>query len=213
LKIKWLGHACFMITSASGTRIITDPYTRRSDILYGEINESAEVVTISHEHNDHNNAAAIHGQPVILRKSGTVKNIDFKVIPGFHDDTSGSRRGPDTIFCFTVDGVRICHTGDLGYVPDAKTVDEIGQVDVLMIPAGGTYTIEPETASQIADKINPRVVLPMHYLTDKIKMPIKGVDVFLKYRKNVKRLDTSELEFELETLPKGTETIVLKPAR
>ena len=130
MKIKWLGLASFLITSDSRTRIITDPYETGGDLSYGEIRESADIVTVSHEHFDHNNVAAVQGNPQILRKMGEaeVKGIRFKGVGSLHDDVGGKERGKNTIFWFDVDGVKVCHLGDLGHQLSTEQVRAIGSV-------------------------------------------------------------------------------------
>lgn len=213
MKIKWLGHASFLVTADSGIRIVMDPYKPDGSIAYGEIRETADIVTVSHEHLDHNNARAVRGNPVVLRQSGEAKGIKFTAVGTYHDQAGGKQRGSNTIFCFIVDGVRICHMGDLGHIPDERQINEIGLVDVLLMPVGGFFTLEPDDAGRVIDKIKPRVVIPMHFKTAKsAKMPIGDVEKFLKGKQNVIRSDTSEMEFKPETLPTATRIIVLKPA-
>ncbi|MFH1487074.1 MAG: MBL fold metallo-hydrolase [Chloroflexota bacterium] len=215
MKVKWLGHASFLITSDSGTKVITDPYAPAPGRLdYADINESADIVTCSHEHGDHNNASAVKGSPEVVKGSGTkeAKGVQFKGIASYHDDTQGSQRGPNTIFCFALDGIRVCHLGDLGHRLSAEQIKEIGEVDVLLSPMAGFYTIDAAVAKETIDKIKPRVVIPMHFKNDKCLYPIAPVDDFLKGRTNVKKLDSSEVEFKKEQLPTATETVVLQHA-
>jgi len=212
MKIKWLGHAAFMITSDTGTRIITDPYEDRDEFSYGEIQESADIVAVSHEHTDHNNTAAVQGNPEVVRETAKVKGIEFKGVPTYHDNTKGQQRGKNTIFCFEVDGIRICHLGDLGHLLSAKELAEIGKVDILLIPVGGFYTIDAKVATQICDALAPKVAIPMHFKNEKCAFPIAGVDEFLKGKKNVTRLDVSEVVFKQGALPTVTQIVVLKPA-
>lgn len=143
MKVQWLGHASFMITSDAGTKIITDPYTPGGPLAYGEIKESADIVTVSHEHFDHNNVASVGGNPEVVRGAGAkeVKGIGFNGIATYHDDTGGSQRGNNTIFCFEVDGVRVCHLGDLGHQLGDKEIADIGRVDIVLVPVGGNFTI------------------------------------------------------------------------
>lgn len=213
LKIKWLGQAAFLITSSGDIRIITDPYTPSSRLNYGEINESADIVTVSHEHSDHNNVAGVRGNPEVVRGTTEIKGIKFKAISSYHDASQGKERGNNTIICFEVDGVRICHLGDLGHLLSAQQVTEIGKVDILLIPVGGNYTIDANVASQTVDLLKPAVAIPMHYQTDKTTLPIAGVDEFLQGKKNVTRLDTSELGVKAGQLPAQTQIMVPKPAR
>jgi L-ascorbate metabolism protein UlaG (beta-lactamase superfamily) len=210
MRIKYLGHACFLITSDDGTRIITDPYETTQDLTYGEIRESADVVTVSHEHGDHNNVAAVGGNPQAVRESASVKGIDFKGIPSYHDNSGGTKRGANTIFCFEVDGIRLCHLGDLGHMLTDKQTAELGKVEVLFVPVGGVFTIDAGTATEVCGQLNPRVIIPMHFKTPKSFPVIAAVEEFLQGKTNVSQPDTSEAEFG--TLPETTQVMVLKPA-
>lgn len=212
MKIKWLGHAAFLITSDTGTKIITDPYARRDDLSYGPIKESADIVTVSHDHSDHNNAASVQGNPRVIRGTAEVKGIKFKGIPTHHDESGGNRRGNNTIFCFEVDGVKVCHLGDLGHELSDRQVAESGRVDVLLLPVGGYYTIDARVASKISDQLKPKVIIPMHFKTSKCAFPISGVDEFIKGKKDVSRPDASEVELKPEELTANPRIIVLEPA-
>ena len=214
MKIKWLGHASFLITSDNGTRLITDPYTVKENLTYGEIKESADIVTVSHEHADHNNVAAVQGNPKVVKGAVTdeIKGVKLKGVPAYHDDARGERRGTNVMFCFEVDGLRVCHLGDLGHPLSGEQVAEIGEVDILLIPVGGFYTIDAKVATEVCDRLKPRVIIPMHFKNEKCALPIVGVGEFLRGKKDVSQLDTSEVEFRAEQLPTGTQIVVLKPA-
>jgi len=214
MKIKWLGHASFLITSDTGVTIITDPYTTGGNLSYGEIKEKADIVTVSHGHYDHNNTAAVMGNPVLVDKAGNteVKGVKFTGIPTAHDDEGGKLRGNNLIFCFEMDGIKVCHLGDLGHKPDDKQTAQLGKIDILLIPVGGYYTIDAKVASHIADKLSPGIIIPMHFKNAKCSFPITGVDDFLKGKTNVTRMEVSEAEFHREHLPAGTRIVVLEPA-
>lgn len=214
MKVKWLGHACFLISSDTGTRIITDPYATGGGISYGEIKETAEIVTVSHGHGDHNNAKAVRGNPALVNRVGTteVKGMKFQGTPTAHDDAGGKLRGSNIIFCFEVDGIKVCHLGDLGHQLDEKQIAELGKIDILLIPVGGYYTIDAKVATQVVDKLAPGLVIPMHFKTAKCDFPITGVNDFLQGKTNVTRLEVPEAEFKAEHLPTSTQIIVLKPA-
>ena len=214
MKIKWLGHASFLITSDSGTRLITDPYTTGGNLSYGEIEESADIVTMSHNHFDHNNVAAVRGNPEVVKGAVTkeIKGIKINGFPTYHDKSGGSERGDNTIFCFEIDGIRVCHLGDLGHQLDDKQVAELSKVDILLIPVGGFYTIDAKVATEVCNRLKPKVIIPMHYKTDKCGYPIAGVDGFLQGKQGVSRLDASEIEFKPGELPASTQIIVLKSA-
>jgi L-ascorbate metabolism protein UlaG (beta-lactamase superfamily) len=214
VNIKYLGHATFVITSDTGLKIITDPYETSPDLTYGEITESADIVTVSHYHHDHGNVAAVRGSPEVVSQAGRSKarGIEVKGIASYHDEAGGSLRGDNIIFCFEVDGIRVCHLGDLGHLLDDKQVKEIGSVDILLIPVGGYYTIDAQAATQVCNQLQPKVILPMHYKTEKGLPEIAGVDGFLSGKANIRRLDTSQVEFKPGELPATSQIIVLKPA-
>ncbi|MFH0913936.1 MAG: MBL fold metallo-hydrolase [Chloroflexota bacterium] len=213
MKIKYLAHACFRITSDSGVTIITDPYTPNDMLKYGAINESADIVLVTHEHGDHNNVAGVLGKPTVVKSSATVKGLELKGIPLFHDEEDGKQRGKDTVFCFTLDGVRLCHLGDLGHTLTAAQAAEIGAVDVLFLPVGGYFTIDAAAATRVAESLKPRVVIPMHFKTEKCGYPIAPVEDFLKGKKDVARLNTSEAEVKKDKLPAATQVWVLPMSR
>jgi L-ascorbate metabolism protein UlaG (beta-lactamase superfamily) len=169
---------------------------------------------VSHEHVDHNNVSAVLGNPRLIDTVSTyeVKGIQFRGIAAYHDNAEGRKRGPNTIFRFEVDGIRLCHLGDLGHQLTDEQVAAIGEVDVLLIPVGGRFTIDATGASQVIEKLKPKVAIPMHYKTDKCLIPLARIDPFLEGKPNVKRLDASEVEFKKEELPSPTEIVVLKHA-
>ncbi|MBN2187270.1 MAG: MBL fold metallo-hydrolase [Dehalococcoidia bacterium] len=214
MVIKWLGHACFLIVSRDGLRIITDPYTVDGDISYSPIEELADIVLVSHEHSDHNNVSAVQGKPEVVKGSDTriVRGIQFKGVATYHDNSQGRKRGLNTVFCFTVDDIRLCHLGDIGHLLNKVQLDEIGAIDILFVPVGGFYTIGAAEASQVCEQLSPKVIIPMHFKTPKCAYPIAGVEDFLKGKEPVRKADSSEAEFALEKLPLASEILVLKPA-
>jgi len=211
MKVKWLGHACFLITAEDGTQIITDPYETSEGLKYDAIKESADIVTSSHDHGDHNNFSAVQGSPQVVKESGISKGISIKTIKTAHDDKGGSERGSNTVFCFEVDRVRVCHLGDLGHLLTDNQVVEIGKVHVLLIPVGGHFTIDAKNATQVAEQVRARNIIPMHYKNDKCLFPISGVDEFTKNKTNVMMIDGSELEFKMGEMPSDSRVMVLKP--
>ena len=214
MNIKWFGQASFLITSDSGLRIITDPYAPNERIPYREIEESADIVTVSHSHGDHSNVAGVKGNPTVVKETKEVKGIKFKAISAFHDASGGGQRGNMTIFCFEVDGIRICHLGDLGHPLNDNQVAEIGKVDILLIPVGGNFTIDAKTATEVYEKLAARIVIPMHYKNARCpNFPVAGVDDFIKGKSNVTRLEVSEVEFKAGVLPAAAQIVVLTPAR
>lgn len=215
--LKWLGHAAFHITLGDGTRIITDPYEAgfRGIIEYSPIEEVADIVTVSHEHGDHNSVTGLPGNPEVVRGASThrVHGIEFSGLASYHDKASGNERGPNTIFCFAGDGLRVCHLGDLGHQLSDEQVAELGDVDVLLIPTGGPRaTVELEEARELCQKIKPKVIIPMHFKNDKCSFPAHGVDDFIAGKGNAKRVNATEVELTKENLPSTTQILVLDHA-
>jgi L-ascorbate metabolism protein UlaG (beta-lactamase superfamily) len=212
MKLKWLAHASFLITADDGTRIITDPYKTGGGFDHTAINEAADIVTVSHEHSDHNYTEKIKGNPEVVRDSAEVKGISIKAIPTAHDESGGSERGKNNVFCFQVDGIRVCHLGDLGHLLTDNQVVEVGKVHVLLVPVGGHFTIDARTAQMVAEQVRTRVIIPMHYKTDKMNLPIAGIEEFLKDKDNVTRVDGSEVTFTRADLPSSPQIMVLQPS-
>lgn len=215
MKIKWYGHSAFLITSDEDIKIIMDPYEPGAfggQLSYGKIKDQADIVITSHDHGDHNYTKDLPGTPQIVKGSGskTIKGISIKGIPTYHDLSKGSERGTNTVFTLEIDNIQLCHLGDLGHLLSDKELAEIGPVDILLIPVGGFFTIDPKEATQVADQIKPKILIPMHFKTAKCGFPIAPVEDFLKGKVNTKRPKTSEINFDKKNLPQQMEVVVLE---
>lgn len=215
MKIKFLGHASFLITSKEGLRIITDPYKPGcfdGGIKYEPITEEADIVTISHEHDDHN-CTEIQGNPAFIRNAGKkeVKGIEVMGTEVFHDESGGAERGKNIVFKMLIDGMHVVHMGDLGHTLSDREINAIGPVDVLFIPVGGYFTIDATAAEAITKKLNPKIVVPMHYKTEKCSFPIAAVKEYTR-NKNVVEID-GEFEIIKDNLPEEMTTYVVKPTK
>ncbi len=211
MKIKWMGHSCFLVVSDQGVKVLTDPFHVEGFALkYAEVREPVDVVTLSHDHSDHNNVEALPGKPQILKGSitKTVKDVTISGVAAYHDETKGSQRGANTVFCFDVDGVRICHLGDLGHDLNKDEISRIGQVDVLLIPIGEVFTIGVDVAGKICMKMSPRIVIPMHLKSPQCDWLKYSADDFIKGKSNIRRLPGTEVEVKKETLPRQMEIVV-----
>ena len=217
MKIKWYGHSAFLITSDEKTRIIIDPYEPGAfggQLSYGKIKDEADIVLTSHDHADHNYTTDLPGTPQVVKGSGSkaVKGISIKGVSTYHDPSKGSERGPNTIFTMKINHIQVCHLGDLGHLLSNKELAEIGPVDILLIPVGGFFTIDPKEATRVADQIKPRILIPMHFKTEKCGFSIAPVEDFLKGKTNIKRPKASEATFDKATLPRQMEIVVLEYA-
>jgi len=210
MKIKWFGHASFLIENEKGITIVTDPFDETLGYKLPRV--KANIVTVSHEHFDHNYVRGIKGRPVVFK--GPVKReshkMEFRGISTYHDSVFGAQRGQNTVFTIKADGMKLCHLGDLGHILDAGQLNEIGNVDILFIPVGGFYTINSEQANQIIKEIKPKIIIPMHYKTEAIKFSIDTIDIFIDGKNNVKILDSNEYFVSKETLPSDSKIIVFK---
>ena len=217
MKIKWYGHSAFLITSDQGAKIMIDPYEPGAfggQLSYGKIKDQVDIVLTSHDHADHNYTKDLPGTPQIVKGSGskTAKGISMKGISTYHDPSQGSERGANTIFTLKIDNIQLCHLGDLGHLLSDKELAEIGPVDILLIPVGGFFTIDPKEATRVAEQIKPKIVIPMHFKTAKCGFPIAPVEDFLKGKTNTKRPKASEATFDKATLPQQMEIVVLEHA-
>jgi L-ascorbate metabolism protein UlaG (beta-lactamase superfamily) len=200
MKIKWFGHSCFLLTSSSGVRLVTDPFNEAVGYKVPEV--EADIVTTSHDHFDHNYVQAIKGNFRHINKPGrySERGIEIVGIPTFHDEAKGTKRGQNIIFKFTVDGINVCHCGDLGHVLTAGQAGELGPVDVLLVPVGGFYTIDHDEAAAVIRTLQPAVTIPMHFKTSVVDFPIAGVDKFLARMGGGKELGKQELELTTDNI-------------
>ena len=219
MRIRWLGHATFLLTGEANT-VAIDPYgefpeDRRIKFDYPSLEGiEADVVLVTHEHMDHNAVDVIGGDPEVLRAgAGTFDSRLGKVvgIASEHDQKAGTQRGPNTIFCFEIDGVRHCHFGDFGQAglrPEQR--EAIGEVDVLFLPVGGGPTIDGSQAARLVAELRPHVAIPMHYGTEAADF-VEGPEKFLDaVSADIERLETSEVEPREYLNGDGTTVLVLQ---
>jgi L-ascorbate metabolism protein UlaG (beta-lactamase superfamily) len=163
-----------------GVTVITDPFDKETGLKLP--NYEADIVTVSHDHHDHNNVSALRGNPFVINCAGEydVKNVLIEGIDSYHDANNGSDRGANLIFRFEIDDISVVHLGDLGQVLDSTQLEKLAGTDILLIPVGGKYTLDAQKAVEVISQIEPRIVIPMHYKTPDLKIEIEGVDKFIK---------------------------------
>lgn len=174
MEITYLGHSSFRLKGKSAV-VLTDPF---DPLMVGLKfpKTTADIVTVSHGHDDHNKTALVSGVKMIINEPGEYEVMGVSVI-GIHtnhDDKNGEERGGNTIYLYEIDGLRLCHLGDLGHKLDDGVVEELGTLDILMIPVGGIYTIDPKTASEIVRSIEPSITIPMHFKRSGMNMETFG---------------------------------------
>ncbi|MCL5264220.1 MAG: MBL fold metallo-hydrolase [Chloroflexi bacterium] len=208
MEISWLGHSCFRIKSKDAT-IITDPYDKSVGYQMGRV--SADIVTVSHDHFDHNNAAAIGGDPKIVKGPGEyeIKGVMITGVRTFHDSEGGKKRGKNTVYLIEADDLVVCHLGDLGQVLSAEQAEEMNNADILMVPVGGNYTINTAQAAEVISLIEPKIVIPMHYKTDVVKLEIDPVDKFCREMGIKSPQPQPKLVINRSSLPAESQVVLL----
>lgn len=208
MEITWLGHSCFLIRGKEKT-IITDPC--HPDLGYRLGEPEADIVTLSHFHPGHNYIVGVANEPKRIKSPGEYE-IGGTFITGvatFHDDRKGSLRGKNTIYIIEMDGITLCHLGDLGHPLDPHLIEEIGDIDILFLPVGEVSTMPIDTAVEIVRQLEPHIVIPMHYKTEAFTGDLSPVDKFLD-KMRIRELEARpKLSITSSSLPSTTQTIVL----
>jgi L-ascorbate metabolism protein UlaG (beta-lactamase superfamily) len=208
MEITWLGHSCFLIRGKEKT-IITDPC--HPDLGYRLGEPEADIVTLSHFHPGHSYIEGVADEPKQIKSPGEyeIGGTFITGIPSFHDDKKGELRGKNTIYVIEMDGITLCHLGDLGHPLDPHLVEELGDVDILFLPAGEVSTIPVDTAVEIVRQLEPPIVIPMHYKTEVFTGNLSLVDKFLD-KMRIRELEAKpKLSITSSSLPTTTQTIVL----
>lgn len=180
MEITFLGHSSFRLRGKTAT-LVTDPFeSKMIGLKFPKV--SADIVTISHDHNDHNQADLVSGSPFVISGPGEyeVKGVSVYGLATFHDEQGGAERGKNTVYAINIDGMKLAHLGDLGHELSEGQLEELADIDILMIPVGGVYTIDAKRAAQVAGQIDARIVIPMHYKLPGLTLGLAGVNEFLK---------------------------------
>jgi L-ascorbate metabolism protein UlaG (beta-lactamase superfamily) len=165
MKLSWFGQSCFLLISQAGTRMLIDPFGHFLGYKVPEV--EADVVTTSHDHFDHNYIQAVKGNFYHIDRPGSYTHKDIAVTGTltYHDNKQGASRGHNVVYTFVVDGIRVCHLGDLGHLLTLEQVNGIGKVDVLLLPVGGSFAITIKEAAVVRQQLQPAITIPMHYRT------------------------------------------------
>lgn len=212
MELVYLGHSAFRLRQARGITLVTDPYDKLGKIRMRPV--KAEVVTFSHKHHDHSNLARVKGEPFVIAAPGEYEIAGVRVtgLPSFHDNKKGNKRGKNNIFLIKIDELKIAHLGDLGDQPSERIIEEINDVDVLLVPVGGVYTIDSSEAIKLTKEIQPKMVIPMHYKVEGLGKGFKeleGPEAFLKGL-GVKQHSEEKLMLKKGSLPEEMEAVLLK---
>lgn len=212
MEIRFLGHSCFQIKGRKAIAV-TDPYDTSCGLKLPKV--SADIVTVSHGHGDHNNVAAVSGttrrkKPFVVVGPGEyeIAGVSIFGLPSFHDDVKGEKRGKNTIYIIEMDNLRLGHLGDLGELLSAQQLEEMNGLDLLFIPVGGVYTINAHQAVGVVAKIQPKIVIPMHYQLPKLNLKLAPVDDFLKAIGGEGLKPVNKLVVSHDKLPEERMTVV-----
>ncbi len=212
MNITWYGQSCFKLQSKD-TILITDPFDKKIGLKppFG----AADIVTISHDHYDHNNFQTIKGEPFLVNNAGEyeIKKITVKGIDSYHDNKKGQERGSNTIFVIEIENINICHLGDLGQknLEDGQ-LEKLGHIDILFIPVGGVFTIDWKDANNIISQIEPRIIIPMHYKIPGVTgdlLKLDNVDSFAKEHGVLLKDAVEKLSIKKKDLPQDKAQITI----
>ena len=208
MEIDWFGHACFRLRGRDGT-VIADPYAKEIGLSFAR--PRGDIVTISHAHPGHSFASGVKGDPKVIEGPGEyeIKNIFVTGVPTAHDKKGGKERGANTVYVFDLDGLTICHLGDLGHVPTQAQIEALGNVNILLVPVGGVSTIHAGEAAEIVSMLEPQVVIPMHFAHADLKFKLDSPAKFFKEMGIQAPSPVASLKMTKDNLPKETQVVLL----
>jgi L-ascorbate metabolism protein UlaG (beta-lactamase superfamily) len=211
MQIIWYGHSCFLIKTSIGKRILIDPFD--SSLGYDNNFPKCDLITISHNHFNRSYLTNSNSTTKIINEAGIFHIHSFKIegLNSFHDKCNGLKRGPNIIYIFEGDKYSICHLGHLGHIPSSLVLDKLKNIDILLIPIGGHFSMNGFEAAKLCNLISPRYIIPMHYKTNKTSLYLDDPKNFIISMKHIKKvnsniLDTSDLNFNYDS-----ECILLTP--
>ena len=209
MELVWLGHSCFRIRGRDAT-VITDPCPKETGYAIGK--QTATIVTVSHDHVGHKNVVAVSGEPRVISGPGEyeISGVLITSIATYHDAEEGKVRGRNVAHLIEIDGVRVCHLGDLGHVPTQEQIEEMSSADVLLVPVGGNTTIDAAAAARTVSLLEPRIIIPMHYATAVSTDVLDGLDRFLKEMGLKDVSPEAKLTVTRGAIPGETRTVVLE---
>jgi L-ascorbate metabolism protein UlaG (beta-lactamase superfamily) len=208
LDITWLGHSCFRIKGKEVT-VITDPC--HPSLGYSLNKLQANIVTLSHFHPGHSYTEAVTSEFRVIKGPGEYElgGIFITGVATWHDAVKGEQLGKNTVYLLEMDGMALCHLGDLGHLPSPELIEDMGDIDVLFLPVGGVSTIGSSTAAEIVRRLTPKVVIPMHYKTAALTRELEPVDKFLKEVGVKENVSQPKFSVNLSNLPTSTQIVVL----
>jgi len=212
MNIQWYGQSCFRL-EGKDLSVLIDPFDKGTGLKPPRLNDN--IILVTHDHHDHNNTESAGDEVFVIKGPGEYEKSGVYVqgIKSFHDNVEGKERGLNTIYVVKFEDIRICHLGDLGQKElSDEQIEAIGDVDILMIPVGGNYTINGEEAADIVKEIEPKIIIPMHYLIPGLNVKIDGPQKFLK-EIGLKPVENEVYKINKKTLPTEETQLVMFPAK
>ncbi len=210
MDVIWYGHACFRIKDRTAA-IVTDPYHKSIGLSLPSL--KANIVTVSHGHPGHSNVKAVKGGPFVIDGPGEyeVNNVFITGIRTFHDARAGKDRGKNTVFLFEIDGLTVCHLGDLGHLPKQSQVEALGDIDILLVPVGGVDSLRASQAAEVISLLEPKIVVPMHFRMKDLAFKLDPVTKFFKELGLTSAEEQDVLKMSKSALPSETQIVLLRP--
>lgn len=215
VDIWWYGQACFRIKGKDAS-VVVDPFNSQFTGL-SPLKLEADIVCVTHDHGDHNDVSVVMGvegkEPFVIKGPGEyeISGVNIVGIASFHDEKEGAQRGKNTIYNISIDEVNIVHLGDLGQKKLTQTqVEALSSCDVLLIPVGGTYTIDGRDAPDIIAQVEPKIVVPMHFKVEKLKFPLADEGAFLSSMGKEKPEAVGKLSVSRERIPEEMQVVLLE---
>lgn len=211
MQLIWYGHSCFLIKTSNGKRILMDPF--ENNIGYNSNFPKCDLITISHLNVEHSYLKNIDATTKIINETGSfdMNFLDLEGISTFHDKCNGFKRGPNIIYIFKVDGYRLCHLGALGHIPSDLILEKLKNLDILLTPIGGHFSLDGFEASKLCNLILPKYIVPMHYKTYKTPLYLDDSKKFITSMKHIKKINTNVLDTSDLTFNDKCQTIMLTP--
>ncbi|HLG74911.1 MAG TPA: MBL fold metallo-hydrolase [Ktedonobacteraceae bacterium] len=214
MEISWLGHSCFLF-KGKNVALITDPFSPQAGTPLGAAPRlgkiSASIVTISHDHPGHNYVVGVGGNPRVVRGPGEYEISDVLItgVPSYHDSERGKQLGRNTIYVIHMDDIVVCHLGDLGHTLQEEQLEEVADADVLLVPISGQHTINAAQAAEVISQVEPRIVIPMHYVPSEGEAP-GPLDKFCREMGVEVVHSQPKLTIARTTLPAETQVVLLE---
>lgn len=210
MQIIWYGHSCFLMKTSSGKRILMDPFD--NSLGYRNDFPKCDIITMSHSHLAHSYLNTINYETKIINLCDTfdMNYINIAGIRTFHDNCNGLKRGSNIIFLFKCDNFSICHLGDLGHIPSQSVLDKLKNIDILLVPIGGHFTLDGSDAYKLCSLIKPKLIIPMHYKTNTLKMNLDDCKKFLIHMPAIEKINSNILNIDAINSNTSLNTILLK---